>query len=104
MVGVEAGGLVLPGHVVLNQVPHAGLAAAHLEAVAVPRRRVERAVVGVAVAHRPRALDGDGDLLVDEVVAVVRVPPGPAAPDDGRGARRLVVDPETVCVLSLALR
>ena len=104
MVGIEPRRLVLPGNVVLDQVPDAFRAAPHLEAVSVSRRRIEGPVHRVAIAHRPGILDGDGDLLVDQIVTVVGVPPRPAAPDDRGGARRLIVDAEAVGVLPLALR
>src|SRR5450432_226245 len=104
MVGVEPRRLVLPGDVVLDEVPDAGLAAPHLETVPISRRRAERAVHGVPIAERPRVLDGDRNLLVDQIVAVIGVPPRSAAPDDRGGARRLVVDAEAVGVLSLTLR
>src|SRR5262252_5594772 len=96
MVRVEARRLVLPGHVVLDDVPDARLAAADLEPVAVAAR---------AAAHPggEAPLDGDRDLLRDEVVAVVRVVPRPAAADHRARSAGLVVDAEAVAVLAVAL-
>src|SRR5450631_4247112 len=103
MVGVKARRLVLPGNVVLNDVPDAGLAAAHLEAVAVSGRRHSRSAVAEAVHDRPAVLDQDRNLLRDQVIAVVGVDPRPAAADDGAGPGHLVVNAEAISVLAVAL-
>ena len=103
MVRVEARRDVLPGQVVAHDVAHAGLAAAHLEAVAVARRRPRRPRIDVAVAHRPAVLDDDRHLLADQVEAVVGVPPGAAAAVDRGRPGLLVVVAEAVGVLPVAL-
>src|SRR3982750_2786731 len=96
MVGVKARRLVLPRDVVPNDVPDAGQAAADFESVAVP-------VAAAAVRYREAPLDGDRNLLRDEVVSVVRVVPRPAAADDRARPAGLVMDAESVAVLAVAL-
>src|SRR5690606_34739985 len=65
MVGIEAGGPIAPSDAVADDVTDAGLAAADLEAVAVPCSPGAR--MDVAVAHGPTVLDEDGHFLRDEI-------------------------------------
>src|SRR3954464_15842096 len=103
MIGVKPGRDVAPTGAVLNRVPDAGLAAARLEAVAVAVGRPCHARVDVTVAHGPRVFDRDGHFLIDEIVAVVRVPPGAATADNRARAALLIMHAEAVGVLSVAL-
>ena len=103
VVGIEPARFVPPGNIVLDEVPDAGLAAPHLEAVAISRRWPVGTVFGEPIAKGPGVFNGDRNFLVDEVVTIVRVPPSPAAPDDRAGAGGLAVDTEAVGILPFAL-
>ena len=103
VVGIEPAGLVSPGNIVLNEVPDAVLAAPHLEAVAISVCGPAGTVVGVPTAKGPRVFNGDRNLLVNQIIAIVRVPPRAAAPDDRGGTAGLVVNTEAVGILPVAL-
>ena len=106
VVRVKARSLVFPGGAELDgMTPAAEGAFAHLDAVTVAVLRVSKSVIAVAVPHRIAVLQHHGEFLVDEVEAVVAVPPG-AAPDELRGialARLLVMRAEAVGIFAVAL-
>src|SRR5450432_1787966 len=99
MIGIEAGGNILPSQIVPDHVPHARLAAARLESVAVAIRGARGARVDVPVAHGPGVFDDDWELLVDQIVAVVRVPPRAAASHDRGRTSSLVVHAKAIGIL-----
>src|SRR4029079_5660385 len=76
--------------------------AASLDAVAVAGRGARHGAGQISAVPGPAVLDGDGFLRVNEVEAVVAVPPGATAAK--HIARAAFVGPETVGALPGAVR
>jgi hypothetical protein len=104
VVGIESLIFVSPCDALSDDVPNAGLAAAHLEAGAVSVRRAGRAFIGISIAVGPAILHDDRNLLIDEIPPVVRIPPGATALEYGARSGCLVVNAEAVRILAVALR
>ena len=98
MVGIKSVCLIFPGDAVRDGVPDAGLAAADLEAVAIPSRG--GTLIRVPSAHGPGVFDEDRRFVAEEVITIVRVPPSAATPDRGADGPAPAVDTEAVGILS----
>src|SRR5690606_22498380 len=92
---------IAPSDAVADDVTDAGLAAADLEAVAVPCSPGAR--MDVAVAHGPTVLDEDGHFLRDEIPTIVGVPPRAATAKYRGFAFGLIMHAEPVGVFTVAL-
>jgi len=106
VVRVKSSGLVFPGGAELDgMTPAAEGAFAHLDAVSVAVLWVSKPVIAVAVPHGVAVFQHHGEFLVNEIEAVVAVPPGTAPDELGRIALAglLVMRAETVGVFAVAL-
>ena len=106
VVRVKSSGLVFPGDAELDGVsPATERAFAHLDAVSVAVLWVSKPVIAVAVPHGVAVFQHHGEFLVNEIEAVVAVPPGTAPDELGRIALAglLVMRAETVGVFAVAL-